>query len=321
MKILKNLILGLITALVFLAALEGLQRVRHPHVGFRNMRNSLGFRSPEFNPRKASGTFRILFIGSSTTFGVNGPVEQTFPYLTGKILREKLSGIAVEAINAAEPCKTSLWELARLRETLSLEPDMVVVMSGYNDSATVYESLVRRGRQGGLDFSAWPVKLSSVLARYSVLYVTLMEKIAILRYGTPLRAFNRPPDPEAETKTDAAAWFESYPPQFRNNLDQMIRTAFSRHARLVFIKAPLSGQRRREHPLYEKAYLRLMEELVALASERRIPLIDLDPEFSGQDTEKYFSADGLHFTAQGNMKIAETVAGFLLEGNYLRTDG
>ena len=80
-SIVRNLIFGIVAVSIFFAALEIRQRIRHPQVGFRGMTNSMGFRSPEFNPEKDPKTPRVLFIGSSTTFGVEGPIEKTFPSL------------------------------------------------------------------------------------------------------------------------------------------------------------------------------------------------------------------------------------------------
>jgi len=283
------------------------------------MCNSIGFRSPEFNPKKQPGAIRILFIGSSTTFGTNAPVETTFPFLVGKLLIEKLPEIRTETINAAQPCKTSYWELERIKETLYLTPDIIVVMTGYNDSATIYSEFANIDEQGDLILKpSLLTRLDTWIAGHSVFYVTFREKIAILRYGSPLLAFTKPPAPQWERTLDKSNWFKHYPEHFRKNLQKMIAVCSLHKIKLIFIKAPLSPQRREEHPLYEKAYARLMKELTVTCSNQAIPLINLEYLCSNSEWRQYISPDGLHFTDEGNQKISEAIAGFFLENrkNY-----
>lgn len=313
-KALKHSLLSLAAIFIFFSCLEGIQRIRHPEVGFRDMCNSLGFRSPEFDREKAPGIVRILFLGSSTTFGVTGSVEQTFPFQVGEILNENVPSIKIETINAAQPCKTSFWEVRRLEETLYLKPDILVDMTGYNDSVTIFNQFVDVKESGELTVNPpWYVTLDSWIAHYSVFYVTLREKISILRYGTPIYAFENPRQPGTAPKIDPNGWFEHYPRHFRDNLERIVNISATRKIKLVFIKAPLSPQRRRDGPLYERAYTRLMQELLSLCSERGIPVIDLEPYFSNPDWRDLISSDGLHFTAAGNRKIAEVISGYFLE--------
>ncbi len=297
---------------LFFAGMETIQRIRHPYVGFRHMRNSLGFRSPEFTLRKKTGTIRILFIGSSTTFGTNGPLETTFPFLAEKILKEQMPEIPLEVINAAEPCKTSAWEVRRMRETLYLEPDIMVVMTGYNDSATIYSELTGIDESGNLTLTSRLVKLDAWIAHHSVFYVTLREKLSMLLYGNPRYAFD-PPARRQETLADHSRWFRDYPPIFRENLEQMISLCSANKIKLVFIKPPLSPGRRRERPNYEKAYLRLTEELTSVCSEHKIPVINLDDLYPDSKWREYVSGDGLHFTDKGNAEIARRVAEYFIQ--------
>ncbi len=308
------------TAIVF-GALELRARARHPQVGFRGMSNSLGFRSPEFDPTKAAGVTRILFIGSSTTFGVTGPVEKTFPYLVGEILRRDMPGNRIETINAAMPGKTSYWEVERIKETRYLEPNIVVVMTGYNDSASIHRDFVRINERGDLILTPWLYRVETWIARHSVFYVTLKEKLAVLLYADPNRAYGNPVQNE-KWGTDSAQqeWFQHYPRHFRTNLEQMIELASENGAKLVFIKGPLSTQRKEMHPRYAHAYSRLMEELASVCSQHEIPLIELDQAFPTFKETEYLARDGLHFTDEGNQAIAEVVSEFFIQNriNYFR---
>lgn len=298
--------------LLFLAGLETIQRIRHPYVGFRNMRNSLGFRSPEFNPQKKTGTVRILFIGSSTTFGTNAPVETTFPFLVGESLKKQIHDAPIEVINAAEPCKTAAWEVQRMRETLYLKPDIMVVMTGYNDSVTVYSDLARAGESGSLTLLPWYVALDTFIAHYSVFYVTLREKIAIYLHGKPDYAFD-PPTTQQEVSFDHSNWLRQYPADFRKKLEQMINLCASHGIKLIFIKPPISPQRRKERPNHEIAYRKLMEALASAAAEHKIPVIDLDDLYPDTEWRDYVAVDGLHFTDKGNAEIAKRVTEYFIQ--------
>ncbi len=272
----------------------------------------MGFRSPEFNPEKAPGTTRLIFIGSSTVFGVGNSLENTFPYQVEQILDEALPEHKIEVINAALPNKTSDWEVERIREVFPLKPDVVVMMTGYNDSATVHEERVDTRDDGTLQITPWVFRLNAFLIEHSIFYVTLREKIALLRYGNPRFAFGSPQEIERQEKRGAAEWFERFPPHFRENLERMTQLALEEEVDLIFLKPPLSAERRKNHPLYTKAFLALVKELEAAARQKQIPLIDLETAFLKVPSSEYFSDDGLHFTDHGNLVIAKAVSEFFL---------
>ncbi|MBI3306793.1 MAG: SGNH/GDSL hydrolase family protein [Candidatus Omnitrophica bacterium] len=303
----KKFLFSFLAVLIFFGVLEIVQRIRYPYVGFRHMNNSLGFHDLEFSPEKAEGIKRIIFIGSSTTYG-GERISRTFPSLTGKFLREKRPDLRVETINAALPSKTSYWEIERMKETLRFQPDIFVVMTGYNDSALADVDLLQIRENGELVLKPWPIRLHGWIARHSVFYVTLREKISLIRYGTTRYAFGPPVAKQKGKKFKNPEWFEHYPEKFRRNLETMIALARENNVSILFIKAPLSRQRRHENPLYEQAYERLMKELLTVAGEHNVPVIDLEPLFSGPRWPKYLYPDGLHFNDVGNAKIARTVS-------------
>lgn len=313
MKVRAQFILAFFAFAGFLSGLEGIQRVRYPYVGFRNMTNSLGFRSPEFNPQKAPGTFRILFIGGSTTYGVNGPVEATFPYLTGQILHQHDVGKKIEVINAAQPGTNSYWVPQRLEETLNLDPDLVIVMIGENDCASVHQRFVDITRWGDLKITSWQRRLSMWFAHRSVLYVTLREKISIWIHGRPDFAFDDPPDPQKERIATEPGWFKYYPHYFEQNIERSIQLARAHRIRIVFIHPPLSRKRRSQSPIYAEAYDILMGKLHEVASRHDVPLIPSDHFYD--DLESSFSAawDGIHLPLAAIQKMARNISRYLLD--------
>lgn len=100
--------------------------------------NSHGFRVPDFEIEKATGTTRILTLGSSSTFGYRNNDEQTYPAQLQAILDEQAGEGRFEVINFAVPHATTDNIVAMLlAEGLALSPDILTVYAGANDSAVI----------------------------------------------------------------------------------------------------------------------------------------------------------------------------------------
>lgn len=97
--------------------------------------NRLGFRGPEIDVPKPEGTFRILCLGGSSTYG-NGPSsnEATYPVRLEHHLRKaKVRG--AEVVNLGAPGWTSTESLINLcLRGAELEPDLVLVYHATNDA-------------------------------------------------------------------------------------------------------------------------------------------------------------------------------------------
>jgi len=110
------------------------QRVDSPH-GFTVSINGFGLRdSREVAIPKPRGTFRVLCLGDSFTYGIETPEEQTYPHRLEQALRARLPGREVEVWNAGCNGYNSCQEAAWL-ETYGwqLEPDVVTVGFVMND--------------------------------------------------------------------------------------------------------------------------------------------------------------------------------------------
>ncbi len=94
--------------------------------------NSLGYRTREFSPRKASGVVRVICIGGSTT--VQGQTNATtYPALLEAMLRERHPSWSVEVLNLGiSGVQSEYWPRKRY-SFLDFEPDVVVQYEGVND--------------------------------------------------------------------------------------------------------------------------------------------------------------------------------------------
>jgi lysophospholipase L1-like esterase len=108
--------------------------------------NSQGLRLDYPLNSKAAGTFRILCVGDSVTFGYRVPVVWPerpkdynpdwlpFPMLIEKELRAANPGRKIEVIALAVPGYSSYQGLAQLRREIDrLQPDLVTICFGWND--------------------------------------------------------------------------------------------------------------------------------------------------------------------------------------------
>jgi hypothetical protein len=120
--------------------------------------NALGFRDPrDYALDKAPGSFRILVLGDSVTFGHGAVYETTYPYLLEQQLRAWRPGVKWEVWNLGVPGYNTAQELAYLRLVEDrYAPDLVVVgffpndFSGYEP--TLSPGVGRRAASAALRF-------------------------------------------------------------------------------------------------------------------------------------------------------------------------
>jgi lysophospholipase L1-like esterase len=101
--------------------------------------NNHGFRGKDFTVRKPARTIRVLTLGSSSTFGYHDRDDETYPYYLEQLLNESGGdGRRFEVINFSIPHATSTNILAMfLAEGVPLDPDVVTLYEGANDSAVL----------------------------------------------------------------------------------------------------------------------------------------------------------------------------------------
>jgi lysophospholipase L1-like esterase len=98
--------------------------------------NALGFRGKSLlSLAKPAGTYRIFFVGASTTENGDLPEEQTFAGIVEARLAEQFHGERrIEVGNAGVPGGTSSTSVAQVEHRiLELEPNLVCVLDGMND--------------------------------------------------------------------------------------------------------------------------------------------------------------------------------------------
>jgi lysophospholipase L1-like esterase len=97
--------------------------------------NSHGFRGDEFELEKTQGRTRIICAGDSSTFGYLVNIQDTYPALLEGMISTDTKEKNAEVINAGMVGYSSYQGLKYFETRLrSLEPDILIVSYGYNDS-------------------------------------------------------------------------------------------------------------------------------------------------------------------------------------------
>lgn len=97
-----------------------------------------GFRTKNLEPPgepKPKGTYRIFFVGGSTTENIGLPDEETFPEIVQSKLNKRLGGTPlVRTINTGISGNTVVDSFSLIsHRILTLEPDLIVVLHASND--------------------------------------------------------------------------------------------------------------------------------------------------------------------------------------------
>ncbi|NOT29566.1 MAG: hypothetical protein HOP15_03850 [Planctomycetes bacterium] len=219
--------------------------------------NNHGFRGADFEAQKPPGTFRIVALGASSTFGYLSTDQQTYPYLLGRLLGERVDGLAVEVLNAGIPHSTTDNIAAALeRELLGYEPDLLTLYTCCADS-------VRPLAESGVQ------KTCRLLDEYSAAYAGLRKAVNSV-VGPVL--FGQWTD--FLPKMDKAALerqVELHEARTRGNLERIVALARARGIPIVFIRQPLTSWFDRvkwglasesdPRPGYEEEYRAIQAEL------------------------------------------------------------
>ncbi|MBU4306173.1 MAG: hypothetical protein KJ893_11250 [Candidatus Omnitrophica bacterium] len=90
--------------------------------------NSQGIRDGEYAVPKPEGVYRIIVLGDSVTFGMEYPLEQTYPKILERLLNEdKIQEVRFEVLNAGVCAYNALQKYVFLEKKLLVyQPDLVI---------------------------------------------------------------------------------------------------------------------------------------------------------------------------------------------------
>jgi hypothetical protein len=95
--------------------------------------NSEGFRGGEFRETKGEGTYRIVSLGDSWTFGTSVGQFQTYPVLLEAELNKADWNRKYEVVNLSVPGYSSYHGVRLMKRALELNPDLIVIGYAMNE--------------------------------------------------------------------------------------------------------------------------------------------------------------------------------------------
>src|SRR5262245_11696253 len=271
--------------------------------------NALGLRGGDVSPTKRPGTYRIIMIGDSSTFGGSGD-ECHYPRQLQRLLDARAPQ-RYEVINAGVEGYDSDNAVQLLeRKLLNLQPDLLTVYIGWND-------LIKRD-----PMRADPSAASRWLAfrLYDVYLIKLWRKLIYAELRPMLLSVGY------EISPDEVSAYQRYVPSgFEHNLVRMAQLAHDKGVRIVFftLPSPLKANMTQEEiaklyfPYYTYnlkrfylAYTRYNETIKEAGRIQHVPVVDLASDFLDKS---YVFWDTSHPTCDGKRAIAEAILHDLTE--------
>lgn len=308
--------------------------------------NDFGFRSSSMKTaKKPAGTYRIFFLGGSTTEELYLPEEKTFPFLVEKKLSEAFPDRRFEAVNGGISGYLAADILALLiYKVMYYEPDLVVVMSGINDlrygTVPTYDPIRRPNYrkalyspgydEGALALIARLLKRSHFLTLIKWRLVNRLFPPDAERYKTKLEEFDtwrRGRQEVPFTQIDESKGLDD----FLKYLKEIIFVTRGHGVRLILMTEPSIYQENLAPEIDEKLWMgwlgaasslkinlspeflfremnRFNDAVRKLSQEYGVELIDLEQEIP--KTLEYFF-DDVHFTPQGARRAGEAIMAYL----------
>jgi lysophospholipase L1-like esterase len=305
--------------------------VPHPYLGvvlrpgydapppYRRHINALGMRGPETTREKPAGTYRILCIGGSTTFGTGATEDAyTYPARLQELLNREVekgrvpAGRTFEVLNAGVSgynTADSLIDLA-LRG-VELQPDAVLVYHAANDERMI------QSRGFKPDFSHVrrppPIKelsgLDTFLLRHVRTYARLVrgtdpeEQLGAMAEWVFVPGFNGMMVPASVRLNEYGLTV------FRRNLREIVAVARSAGAEVVF-ETFAYKERDAAEPTALTVYLdRANQEITSLGLELDVPVCPTAERLTGKQS---LYDDLVHFNDTGELSHARVVAEFAI---------
>jgi len=256
--------------------------------------NSSGLRGPEIQKDKPD--LRILALGNSCTFGWGVPYEQTWVSLLQNLI-EKKEDIQTEVICAGVPGYSShQGKIFFEKELLGLEPDIVLIMFGWNDQWSAGQGITDAEQETPSEWIIYIHNLLSPLKLYQA-----VRKIILTMCD----------DEKKAEIGDLSSTCRVGIDQFYMNLRSIVRTAQNNNIQPILLIPPVASLGiyidADSSPLHAK-HKRYQNEIRRLGQKENVPVVDLQTLFDNYNTlfdDAY--SDPVHFNAQGHGVAALTI--------------
>ncbi|MCA1630347.1 MAG: SGNH/GDSL hydrolase family protein [Acidobacteria bacterium] len=270
--------------------------------------NAEGLRHEGDVGRKEPGTFRVVCVGDSVTFGYRVPVVWAdkpdaynpdwlpYPMLLEKALRAANPGRKIEVIALAVPGYTSYQGLAWLRRDIDwLEPDVVTACFGWNDI----------GLRSLPDRELMPDDWKHLTYRRALSHSQTLAHLSL--WMQRRRSSKEPPRPATTPRVPQD--------EFASNMIEIARLAAGRGARVVLLGTvyrdaatnPGEAARVKSH----------RDALRAAANSQGIPYLEIPELTEAANSQKLFG-ELIHPNHEGHRLMALSLLKFFAAYNTLK---
>ena len=271
--------------------------------------NGDGLRERDIAATPLPGTFRLLCLGDSVTFGHAVEAEEAWPRRLEEALRDA-GGPPVQTVNAGVPGYSPFQEIDWLRERgWAYGPDALVVGFVLNDVVERYVTLAAWGGDHtvlGVDTTVTLGPLQRFVRRtaFHGAFTRLRRARAVRRETYSVRRLFD--DPLAESIEAAWAATEA-------ELADLEGEAAARGVPLLLVIFPFRFQ------IEERLPARPQDRLMAWARERRVAALDLAPVFAALGRSGFLDPD--HPTPAGHQAAALAIADEVRRLGWLTSGG
>jgi lysophospholipase L1-like esterase len=253
---------------------------------------------------KASGVYRIICIGGSTTFSLHEKDEtKTYPQMLEDFLNSNFDSPRFEVINAGTPGWTSAESLINLQfRLLELSPDMVIIYEAVNDTFAM-----RMAEEGRSDYSNFRqvinYKQATALERFLFSLSAIYRLYFIKTREIVLDINSMAAKPYPPEKTILENLDKGTGKYFRSNMESMVVLAQSRGITPVLMTMG--------HGPWHPSLMRLNQITREVAKAKGAVLVD----FEITSAPSYFLGDYVHLTREGNTAMARLLVDNLSRQN------
>jgi hypothetical protein len=269
--------------------------------------NSLGLRGEEVSASKTDGTYRILGIGDSFTFGVGVKDGDTFLNRLQLQLNAESSGhVRFQVLNAGVQGYNTRDEIVYLaNHWLALKPDLVLIVFYINDAYSD-ETILNRGEELGI-YDPEP----SGLARYSSLVDLVQYRYKAYWQSKAVETYYKSHYfTEARQVLERPGQNEMDWPGCREALEHAARICRQRNVKLGLVIFPQLYKLNDAYPFLQ------IHQLVGDTCRRiGIPVLDLLDTFHGHNPETLW----VHPSDHHPNEIAHALAAKSIE-SFVRTE-
>jgi lysophospholipase L1-like esterase len=284
------------------------QSVPSPH-GYTIHINAQGLRDTrELAVPKPLGTFRVLAVGDSFTFGIETPEELTYARLLEQQLQAHSDGRLIEVVNAGINGMNSCQERAWLEHYgWALEPDLVTVGFVMNDVLPLTVDSMPRAFPGRAWMLRWPL--------YHWLRHHVVNKWRLTGDDPEARRLRNEINKhqgKIETSPSSSDLARRSWDAAGACLSDLAGAARQRGVPVALIVFPSLPQMLRPQPLPEPQAV-----LTALAEREGCLLVDLLPRYAAAGEPALLASDKAHPSKLGHAIAAEELAAALIDAGLV----